>query len=94
MPTANDTDQMFVRCRNMFSGFITNKTLAEIGAAIAGAVVSPLTFTSGPTIQTGTGDPTGVVQAAQGSLFLRTDGAAATTLYVKTGALIGNWTAK
>ncbi len=93
MPAATDTDQMQIQCRNTFAGFETLKTLAEIGTALAGAS-GPITFTSGPSIQTGTGDPTNVVQAAQGSLFLRTDGAAATTLYVKTGPLITNWTAK
>lgn len=44
---------------------------------------------------TGTGSPEGVVTAAMGSLFLRTDGGAATTLYVKTsGAGNTGWTAK
>lgn len=38
---------------------------------------------SGPTISSGTGDPEGVVTAVSGSLYLRTDGAADDTLYVK-----------
>lgn len=46
-------------------------------------------------IYTGTGTPEGAVTAPQGSLFLRTDGAASTTLYVKTsGAGNTGWTAK
>lgn len=46
-------------------------------------------------ILTGTGTPEGVVTAPVGSLFLRQDGAATTTLYVKTSGT-GNtgWTAK
>ena len=34
-------------------------------------------------IRSGTGTPEGAVTAGVGSLFLRTDGSAATTLYVK-----------
>jgi hypothetical protein len=47
------------------------------------------------TFTTGTGTPEGVVTAPVGSLFMRTDGAATTTLYVKTSGT-GNtgWTAK
>lgn len=35
-------------------------------------------------IQSGTGSPEGVVAAPQGTLFRRTDGGAATSLYVKS----------
>lgn len=94
MPTENDTDQMDVRVQNRFDGQLATKTIAEIFAVGTTSVASPITFTSGVQILTGTGDPTSVVQAPQGSIFLRTDGGAATTLYVKTGALIANWTAK
>lgn len=47
-------------------------------------------------ILTGTGTPEGAVAAPAGSLFLRTDGAAATSLYVKTGTATATtlWTAK
>lgn len=47
-------------------------------------------------ILTGTGTPEGAVAASAGSIFLRTDGAAATTLYVKTGVATATtlWTAK
>ena len=46
-------------------------------------------------IRTGTGSPEGVVSASVASLYLRTDGGATTTLYVKTSGT-GNtgWTAK
>lgn len=43
----------------------------------------------------GTGSPEGVVTAPIGSVFLRTDGGASTTLYIKTsGAGNTGWTAK
>jgi len=46
-------------------------------------------------IYSGTGDPNGVVQAASGSIYMRTDGGAGTSFYIKesdTGS--SNWTAK
>jgi hypothetical protein len=47
---------------------------------------------AGVQILTGTGDPEGVHTAVVGSLFLRTDGGAATTLYVKeTGSGNTGW---
>lgn len=46
-------------------------------------------------IQTGTGSPESVVTAPVGSLYLRTDGGAGTTLYVKqSGSGNTGWTAK
>jgi len=47
-------------------------------------------------IVTGTGDPSGVVAAPVGSLFLRSDGGTSTTLYVKeTGTTTSSgWVAK
>ncbi len=48
----------------------------------------------GAKIIAGTGDPESAVTAAVGSLFLRTDGGANTTLYVKqTGAGNTGWAA-
>ena len=54
-----------------------------------------LRLVNGPTITSGTLTPEGAVTAPPGSLFLRTDGGATTTLYVKTSGT-GNtgWTAK
>lgn len=50
---------------------------------------------SAVTISTGSGTPEGVVTAPVGSLFLRTNGGAATTLYVKeSGAGNTGWIAK
>ena len=49
-----------------------------------------------PTITSGTKSPNGVVAAPKGSLYLRRDGGATTTLYVKTTGGTGatGWTAK
>jgi hypothetical protein len=47
------------------------------------------------TITTGTGTPEGAVTAPIGSIFLRDDGGASTTLYVKTsGVGSSGWTPK
>ncbi|TSD68142.1 glycosyl hydrolase family 28-related protein [Aeromicrobium piscarium] len=52
-------------------------------------------ITGAPQVLTGTGDPNGRFFAPPGSMFLRTDGAAGTTLYVKTTpASSASWTAK
>ena len=53
-----------------------------------------LAFANGLTVTSGAGTPEAAVTAPVGSLFLRTDGAAATTLYAKTSGT-GNtgWTA-
>lgn len=54
---------------------------------------APLTLRTA-LVQVGTGSPEGVVTAPVGSLFLRTDGASGTTLYVKdTGAGNTGWSA-
>lgn len=46
-------------------------------------------------IHRGTGSPEGVVTAPVGHIFLRSDGGASTTLYVKTsGTGSTGWTAK
>jgi hypothetical protein len=47
-----------------------------------------------PVMRSGTGTPQGVISAVQGSLFLRTDGGAGTTLYVREAGSATNWTAK
>jgi hypothetical protein len=52
-------------------------------------------FTGGAVVRDGTGTPEGVVTAPVGSLFLRTDGGAGTTLYVKeSGSGNTGWVAK
>jgi hypothetical protein len=51
--------------------------------------------TSAPFLSSGTGAPEGVVTAPIGSLFMRTDGGASTTLYVKeSGVSNTGWVAK
>ncbi len=69
---------------------------------IAGATVdlvqffqNCIVFPNGRQIRYGTGTPEGVITGVIGDLFLRTDGGASTTLYVKTSGT-GNtgWTAK
>jgi len=52
-------------------------------------------FNDGPTITSGTGTPEGAVAAPVGSLFMRTNGGANTTLYVKeSGTGNTGWVAK
>jgi hypothetical protein len=61
---------------------ILNSDLAQIGDTLA-------------LIMTGAGSPESAVVAPKGTIFLRTDGGASTTLYVKTsGAGNTGWTAK
>ena len=53
------------------------------------------TLASGVIIRAGTGTPEGAVTAAVGSIFMRTDGGAATSLYVKeTGSGNTGWVGK
>ena len=64
-----------------------------------GAVAAPYLIVgsdeSGAFISRGAGSPEGVVSGVPGALFLRTDGGATTTLYVKTsGSGNTGWTAK
>ena len=57
--------------------------------------LKPATGAALPTVTTGIGTPEGAVTAAVGSLHTRTDGGAATTLYVKeSGAGNTGWVAK
>lgn len=55
---------------------------------------APIALSTGATINTGTGSPEGVVTAPVGSVYVRTDGAAGTVLYVKeSGAGNTGWVA-
>jgi len=59
-------------------------------SSTAATVTVPLTINAaGPTIRSGTGAATGT--QPKGSLWLRTDGAAGSTLYVTQGG--GTWAA-
>lgn len=75
-----------------FVGLNSNTGNNFLKAGIKGiAVLGP----SGPSIQMGTGDPSGVVTAIAGSMWLRTDGGAGTTFYVKeSGTGNTGWVAK
>jgi len=58
-------------------------TPAERLSVDGNAEVSGYLKLNGVTVMAGAGDPEGAVEAPQGALFLRTDGGANTTLYVK-----------
>ena len=81
----------------------TTVDVTTVGATTVGATTvnsTNLTFTiatlpGGQKILGGAGSPNGAVSAPMGSIFLRTDGGASTTLYVKTsGTGTTTWTAK
>lgn len=78
------------------NGTLTVSALSSIGTATANnATVTNTLTVKTSTITTGTGSPNTVVTAPIGSLFLRSDGGAATTLYVKeSGAGNTGWVAK
>ena len=67
-------------------------TLAVTGAS---TLTGTVTVGSAATIRAGAGSPESAVTATVGSLYLRTDGGAATTLYVKeSGSGNTGWIAK
>lgn len=97
MPAETDIDQMQIRCRNQFHGFESLQDMSVVGAFLLGAVAAAtgLTFSNGIKILTGAGTPEAAVVAPIGSIFLRTNGGAATSLYVKeTGAGNTGWVGK
>lgn len=65
----------------------TVASLTVTGTLRAGSVV----FTNGVSIRSGAGAPT--FAAVQGSLYLRTNGTASTTVYVNTDGTSGGWVA-
>lgn len=70
---------------------ITNPQVAVDAIFGVGQIDKPGTFTN---IFAGAGDPNGVVSAPKGSLFLRSDGGAGSTLYVRESATLTVWQAK
>ena len=68
----------------------------ELLSVAGGTMTGGLTFgASGPTLSWGTGSPETVVTAPVGSLYLRTDGGAGTSLYVKeSGSGNTGWVGK
>ena len=73
----------------------TNDIVALAGNFVVGAAGKGLDFGSSVLWRTGAGTPEGVVTAAVGSLYTRTDGGLLTTLYVKeSGAGNTGWVGK
>jgi hypothetical protein len=94
--TGDSDTGMYAAAANTL-GFTTNG-VAVFAVTTTGAVVtnvSAFAFQNGVVIRQGAGTPEGVVVAPVGSLFLRNNGGAATTLYVKESG-VGNtgWIAK
>jgi hypothetical protein len=75
---------------SVFQGISSDLSVLHLLALVFGSA-----STTSPSIRVGSGTPEGVVTGVIGCLFLRTDGGATTTLYVKTSGT-GNtgWTAK
>lgn len=95
MPAETDIDQFEITLRNRFHGFEQRFTLAQLGAQLNLSVVAPITLSSGQLITAGAGTPEGAVTAPVGSLYLRSNGGANTTLYIKeSGAGNTGWVAK
>ena len=93
-----DTDSIaFIVGEIVSTGLVINGSGQIIYAPLTGdsTTVEAKLRTLDTQIYTGTGTPEAVVTAAIGALFLRTDGGASTTLYVKeSGAGNTGWVAK
>lgn len=77
------------------SSTVVETKLADDSAYAQHAALSFKQGSAGPTWSSGSGSPEGAVTAPIGSLFSRTDGGAATSLYVKeSGAGNTGWVAK
>lgn len=87
--TTATLDTQGVKARNVSIGYFSQDQLAFSGAA--GAV----NFSANNIMRSGTGTPEASVTAIAGSLYLRTDGGAGTTLYIKeSGTGNTGWIAK
>ena len=74
---------------------VTQNTTASAMEGLRVKQDGSIQIKSGPRIISGTGSPEGVVTATVGSVFLRTNGGASTTLYVKeSGTGNTGWVAK
>lgn len=82
----------------MSIGNITNEAelTAFINSVLDRAPVGSLVRQIQARLRTGDGDPSGVVEEPVGTLWLRRDGGAGSTLYVKEtgGATSSGWVAK
>lgn len=77
------------------AGFIDRELNRLANAFAAMLETAMVRFTGGPTITTGAGTPEGAITANPGSVHLRTDGGAGTSLYVKeSGTGATGWVAK
>jgi hypothetical protein len=76
--------------------FSTDYTTEQGGVLDRPVRADSFTLDNACRLLTGTGSPEGVIAAPVCSLFLRQDGTATTTLYIKTSGSTGNtgWTAK
>lgn len=94
---ADGTDRSYVFTSSAFHGGTGDYSLGWSGGPwrwIYGQEIR-LGDDSAPRIIPGTGSPEGVVWGTPGSLYIRKDGDAATTLYVKSGSAgYTGWTAK
>lgn len=95
---SNAGSNFYIRALSDAGALIGNAVVinrATMAATFAAGVTITGTLTLGtPTIRSGSGTPEGVVTAPVGSLFLRTNGGASTTLYVKeTGTGNTGWRA-
>lgn len=75
------------------TGLTSRMSLTSTGLTLQNSAI--LTMPTGAVVRSGTGTPEGVVTAPVGSLFLRSDGGAGTTLYIKeSGTGNTGWIAK
>ena len=88
----NDIWKIFINNTNGSLQF--NRIAGSGGFTIPGNGAAPL-FLTNTKVMSGTGSPEGVIAAPVGSLWLRTNGGANTTLYIKeTGTGTTGWAAK
>lgn len=95
-PTAN----VYLGDSNTFGGNVridsgSNLVKLQSGGKLAWSQDTTSYGTTGPTLSSGSGSPEGVVTANVGSVYLRTNGGASTTFYVKeSGTGNTGWVAK
>jgi len=98
--SGRDPKAVFAFAETWKTGIVTQAATLTTGRALAMGLTHRASWVDASGnelagIRIGTGTPESVVTAPIGSIFLRTDGGAVTTLYVKTSG-VGNtgWTAK
>jgi hypothetical protein len=94
---ASTSDELYVGVLD--SSAVMQWRQVIVASSSGGSVSLPtngrLTLGGGGVLISGTGDPNGAFFASVGALFLRTDGGASTTLYVKeSGTGNTGWVAK